>query len=350
MIQRSKYNPILTPSDIKPSNDSLGVTCLLNPGAFRFDGKTWLLVRVAERPAQEEGFVRFPIMDPHTHTIMSMQVALSDKDLDLSDARVISYQGNDYLTTMSHLHLVCSTDGIHFKEDPSYPPLLPCSSYETYGIEDCRVTQIGVTYYLTYTAVSANGVAVGMKSTTDWKVFSNFGLILPPHNKDCTLFDCPINNRYYMLHRPSSPEIGGNYIWLAQSNDLIHWGNHLCVARTRPGQWDSARIGAGCAPIKTPKGWLMIYHGADENNRYCLGAILLDSNDPSIVLARTNEPLLEPEMPYEVNGFFGKVIFTNGQIINGDVVSLYYGAADNVICLATFSISEVLNHILTYIQ
>ena len=83
------------------------------------------------------------------------------------------------------------------------------------------------------------------------------------------------------MHRPSSPELGGNYIWLAESLDGIHWGNHKCIAKTRIGKFDSKRLGAGAAPIKTDKGWLEIYHGATEGNRYCLGAILLDLNDPS---------------------------------------------------------------------
>ncbi len=140
----------------------------------------------------------------------------------------------------------------------------------------------------------------------------------------------------------AAPEIGGNYIWIAQSPDLRHWGNHRCVARTRPGRWDSARIGAGCAPIRTDRGWLMIYHGADEAHRYCLGAMLLDAEDPSKVLARSDRPILEPEAPYEQTGFFGNVVFSNGQIVDGDRIALYYGASDEVICRADFSVREIL--------
>lgn len=181
-----------------------------------------------------------------------------------------------------------------------------------------------------------------MMHTVDWKNFEHYGMILPPHNKDCALFEEKIDGKYYTFHRPSSPELGGNYIWLAESPDLKHWGNHKCVATTRDGYWDCARVGAGAAPIKTEAGWLEIYHGADYNHRYCLGALLLDLNDPSKVLARSEEPIMEPIAPYEQTGFFGNVIFTNGQLVDGDTVTMYYGASDEVICKAELSIKEIL--------
>ena len=109
---------------------------------------------------------------------------------------------------------------------------------------------------------------------------------------------------------------------------------------------DATGVGAGAAPIKTPEGWLEIYHGANEENRYCLGAILLDLKDPSKVLARSKEPLFEPTSEYELTGFFGNVVFTNGQVVDGDKISLYYGASDEVICGATFSIQDILAKIL----
>lgn len=88
-------------------------------------------------------------------------------------------------------------------------------------------------YHLTYTKVSSEGVGVGYIFTKDWKKFERRGMIFPPHNKDCAIFGEKMNYRYYALHRPSSPELGGNYIWLAESPDLLHWGNHKCIATTR---------------------------------------------------------------------------------------------------------------------
>jgi len=337
---RNIHNPILRPSDLSPSTKGMKIECLLNPGAFRFENRIWLLLRVAERPEQEDGMVSFPVLKNGSMQIMSFRK--DDPDLDSSDPRIIKHKGTSFLTTLSHLRLVCSDDGIHFKENQDYAPIFGEGPQESFGIEDCRVTTMGTSYHLTYTKVSPCGVGVGYMITRDWKRFERCGMIFPPHNKDCTIFGEKINNWNYALHRPSSPELGGNYIWISQSNDLLHWGNHQCIATTRENHWDNARIGAGAAPLKTPEGWLEIYHGANYDNRYCLGALLLDLHDPSVVLSRSEEPIMEPTEEYELNGFFGNVIFTNGQLVNGDALTIYYGASDEVICMAEFSIREIL--------
>ncbi len=338
---RFAENPILTPDDIRPSTPGLKVECLLNPAAFRFDDRIWLLLRVAERPEQQPGTTSFPVLE--NGSIRIREFSNNDPRLDTSDPRIVTFDGAGYLTTLSHLRLVSSADGIHFREEPACPLLVGEGPHESYGIEDCRVSLIGSRYYLTYTAVSPHGVAVGMRSTEDWKNFTHHGLMLPAHNKDCALFEEKIGGMHHALHRPSSPELGGNYIWLAESPDLVHWGNHRCIARTRPGMWDSARIGAGAAPIRTDRGWLEIYHGATPEHRYCLGALLLDLDEPWKVIARSEEPIMEPLAPYENEGFFGKVVFTNGHLIDGDDLVMYYGASDSVICAARFPIRGVLD-------
>ena len=338
---RSEKNPVLRPAQIKPSGEEMSVTCLLNPGVFRFDGKVFLLLRVAERPVQQKGMTSIPVLGKDGD-IKILRFDQDDPGLDRSDPRVIRYQGQDYLTTLSHLRLVCSDNGEDFGEPDGFPPLTGLGEYESYGVEDCRVARIGDTYYLTYTAVSESGVAVGMRTTKNWKDFEQQGLIFCPHNKDCALFEEKINGHFLALHRPSSPELGGNYLWAAQSPDGIHWGGHRCVAQTRKGKWDSVRIGAGASPIRTEYGWLEIYHGADEQNRYCLGALLLDLKDPYRVIARSEEPIMEPVMDYEKTGFFGNVIFTNGHVVDGDELTLYYGASDEVICRAELSIQKIL--------
>jgi len=341
MAQRFVENPIVKPLDLRPSVESMEVTCLLNPGVFRYQGKVWLLVRVAERPAQIPGQTSFPILSPDGE-LKVMEFDSNDPRLDLSDPRVIAFDGQDYLTTLSHLRLLSSDDGIHFAEPAGSKPLMGCGDLETYGIEDCRVSQIGDTYHLTYTQVSSHGVGVGLRTTRNWKDFDHAGMIFAPHNKDCAIFEERIGDKYYALHRPSSPELGGNYIWLAESLDLIHWGNHRCIAHSREDYWDSARVGAGAAPIRTAEGWLEIYHGASKQNRYCLGALLLDLHEPWRVLARSESPIMEPSTPYELEGFFGQVIFTNGHLVDGDRITMYYGAADSVICAAHLSISSTL--------
>ena len=347
MAERFSNNPILSTRDIRPSQEGLVVECVLNPGVFRFEGKTWLLLRVAERPAQKDGMVSFPIlMEDGTMEILEFET--NDPDVNLSDARMVGYKNKMYLSTISHLRLVCSDDGVHFYEPDNFPTkLFGQGPLETFGIEDSRVSLIDGIYHLTYTQVSENGVGVGLMRTRDWRHFSRDGMIIPPHNKDCALFEEKIGNKYYCLHRPSGISLGGNFIWLASSPDLVHWGGHKCIARTREGWWDSARIGAGAAPIKTKEGWLEIYHGATAEHRYCLGALLLDLKDPSRVLARSHDPILEPDAAYEQTGFFGNVVFTNGHIVDGDTITMYYGASDEVICGASLSVNQILSELLT---
>jgi predicted GH43/DUF377 family glycosyl hydrolase len=341
IAQRFPENPLLIPIDLQPKVQGLQIISLLNPGVFRYNDKIWLLVRVAEGTVSKPGLIYFPVLNA-TGNVEVLEVPLNDPDLISTDARIVNYKGLDYLTTISHLRLLCSDDGVKFYEPDGYKPLTGTGYLERFGIEDCRVTQINDTYYLTYTAVSDSGVGVGLRTTNNFKSFVNHGMILPPHNKDCAIFNEQINGKYYMLHRPSSTEIGGNYIWLAESPDGLHWGNHKCIIKTRSGSWDSARVGAGAAPIKTEKGWLEIYHGANEKHQYCLGAFLMDLAEPAKILARTTAPIMVPAEKYELSGFFGHVVFTNGHIVNSDRLTIYYGAADEFVCGAHFSISEVL--------
>lgn len=363
LAHRFTQNPLLSPTDLLPSQKELTIACLLNPGVFVFQEKIWLVIRVAERPLLNEGFLSFPVLalpskksvaetlrrkktKPHaTSNVEVLKIDLNDSALTSIDSRVINYKGEDYLTTLSHFRLLSSDDGINFHEAEGYPYLYGDNLLETFGIEDCRVVLIDNDYYLSYTAVSNSGVGVGLRTTKDWKSFKSQGMILPPHNKDCAIFNEKINGLFYALHRPSSVEIGGNYIWLAQSPDGIHWGKHQCILKTRKGGWDSVRVGAGAAPIKTNEGWLEIYHGADENNHYCLGAFLMDLHNPEKVIGRTEIPIMVPRAEYETSGFFGNVVFTNGLLVDGDELTIYYGAADTYICGATFSIKTIYSHL-----
>jgi len=111
--------------------------------------------------------------------------------------------------------------------------------------------------------------------------------------------------------------------------------------------WDDLKIGGGAVPfrVETQRGdaWLAIYHGVTTTPlTYSLGALLLDLDDPSQVLGRSRAPILFPEAPYELNGFFGNVVFSCGVDAEGDLVRIYYGASDGVTCLAELSLAWIL--------
>ena len=341
LATRFPANPILRPSDIRPSRAGMEVACVLNPGAFRYQGRTGLLLRIAERPVQEPGWISTPVLDPVKEGGIDIVRFPAAECTWIEDARIFSHQGRGYLTTLSHLRLAWSDDGVKFTVDEK-PTLLGDGPWEAFGIEDSRVTEIDGTYHLTYTAVSDAGFGVGYSSTRDWKTFQRHGVIIPPPNKDFALFPEKIGGYYYALHRPTHHNLGGPYIWISRSPDLLHWGDHHCVARPRPGMWDSQKLGAGAEPIKTDKGWLEIYHGVAKDSRYCLGLLLFDLHDPRKVLARSELPVMKPTEPYELTGFFGNVVFTNGHVVDGDKITMYYGASDEVICGATLSLKALL--------
>ncbi len=119
IARRFPENPILRPKDLEPSRIGLEIVCLLNPGVFTFDGKTWMLVRVAERPEQKAGIISFPVLKEDGIEIIEIEE--NHPELDATDPRVINYKGNDYLTTLSHLRLLCSDDGVHFNNQKVYP-------------------------------------------------------------------------------------------------------------------------------------------------------------------------------------------------------------------------------------
>jgi predicted GH43/DUF377 family glycosyl hydrolase len=331
---------LLSPPQVPPSQSGLKVECLLNPGVFQYQDRTYLLIRVAERPELVQGRVQVPVMENGALKIHAWNA--DDPLLNISDPREYKYDGQGYLSTLSHLALFVSDDGINFAPAPQRC-LWGKGILEAFGVEDCRVTTFeDGRYFLTYTAVSSWGYGVGLRETSDWETFREHGMIISPSNKDAAIFERKVAGRYACLHRPSGVIVGGHYIWMAFSDDLIHWGQHRPVAKTRPGKWDGSRIGAGAAPIYTEAGWLELYHGADANSRYCLGALLLDLTKPWKVLARSDNPIMEPTADYEKAGFFGNVVFTNGHLVNGDIISLYYGASDSVICGATLSVRQIL--------
>ncbi|WP_202863887.1 glycoside hydrolase family 130 protein [Ereboglobus luteus] len=340
MIFRFPENPILRPADVKPSRPDMEVACLLNPGAFVHNGRIGLLLRVAERPVQEDGFISTPVLDPEAPDGMRIVKSSTAERGQASDARLFVHEGQCYLTTLSHLRLAWSDDGVRFEVEPE-PVLIGNGKLESFGIEDARVCCIDGVYNITYTAVSDAGYGVGLIRTKDWKTFDREGMIFPPPNKDCALFPEKINGHYYALHRPTHNDIGGPWIWISRSPDLLHWGAHQWIARPRPG-WEAMKIGAGAEPIRTPRGWLEIYHAVDAKGEYSLGLLLLDLNDPTKVLARSTSPIMRPAEDYETAGFMQNVVFTNGHVVDGDTVTMYYGAADSVICGARLSIAQML--------
>lgn len=342
-VLRCPQNPIIAPKNVKPSREDFEIIGVLNAGVARLDNEIVLLVRVAERPINNDPDIALTaVYNVDKKQLEIKEFPRSDPDTDFSDPRLIIKSGQTYLTSISHLRAARSADGINFEIDEG-PAISADSEYETFGIEDPRISMIDGKYYIHYVAVSPFGVVTCLASTVDFENFKRHGVIFSPENKDVAIFDETVSGRYYALHRPVSPLFDRQDIWLAESPDLLTWGNHRRLFGPGTGSWDEAKVGAGAVPFRIEQGWLEVYHGVDRNNRYCLGAVLLDGTEPWKVLARSKEPIFEPEANYECEGFFGNVVFSCGLLREDDTLRVYYGAADTTVCYAELSLKQIVD-------
>ncbi len=242
-------------------------------------------------------------------------------------------QGDDRI---SRLGYAVSYDGIDWMRLDK-PVFVPEADYEAWGVEDPRITWLEDRWYMVYVGFSPQGTRVCLASTTNFIHWERHGVILPDvDNKDAALFPEKVNGRYCLLHRIPDD------IWIAYSDDLLHWTDQAPIMSPRRHLWDGRRIGAAGPPIRTDEGWLLIYHGYDEARVYCLGAALLDLEDPRTILSRPDEPILTPELPWERKGDVPNVVFSDAAVLVGDELYVYYGGADRVMGLATVPLADLM--------
>jgi len=135
-------------------------------------------------------------------------------------------------------------------------------------------------------------------------------------------------------------------IWISYSNDILEWESGTLFSKAEQ-DWESKKIGGSCPPIKADKGWLFLYHGVSaHDDAYRVGAFLLDLENPAKIIARTKDFLMEPEFPYETDGFYNGCVFPTGSVLRGNTLYIYYGGADKYCCLATCFMRELLDHMM----
>jgi len=349
-IVRSPANPLITPNDVTPSRPGMKVECVFNAGVTRWGDEIILLLRVAESVLSadpDELIVPLLVKEGDTWRQRTKTFHRHDPRYDFSDPRAIALKadpGEVYLTSLSHLRLAHSRDGVHFSVDDA-PFIFPDNEYEQFGCEDARITLIDGRYYINYSAVSPYGIATALAVTEDFVQVEKQGIILCPDNRDVCFFPARIQGKFQALTRPSPKYFGKPEIWLSESPDMLHWGNHRHLLGSATGEWDALKIGGGAPMLETDRGWLQIYHGVDQQQRYCLGAMLLEKENPLKILAKSATPLLQPEADYEVEGFFGNVVFTCGALIEDQQLMIYYGAADECMALAQISLADLWVHL-----
>ena len=254
------------------------------------------------------------------------------------------YRATNVSSNGSHGHYInnlgyaVSKDGLNFKR-LQHPIMINDVEQEARGPEDPRIVKIDGIFYMVYTGYGGRfdgDYRISLASSKNLTSWERRGVLLDEANKDAALFPAKIGGRYAMLHR-RPPDI-----WLAYSDDLLHWEHHTPILQTIPGStWESAKIGAAGPPIRTDRGWVLIYHGVSKDHHYSLGIALLDLNDPSKVLARQEDPILKSELDWEIHGFVPNVVFSCGQVIKNDQLLVYYGGADTAIGVAAVSLNEL---------
>jgi len=314
---RHPKNPILTP---EPSHDWED-GAVFNPGATLYKGKFYVLYRAI----------------------------------------------GEYEQYVSSVGLAESSDGVNFTRK-AYPALVPEETYEKYGIEDLRINSLEGSFYLTHTVLGCPATQggephqIGLIKTYNFMEFKRLGVITPEVfcSRNGVLFPEKVGDNYVLLHRPlylmqkgdfyprKHGSLEGQQIWICYSKNLLEWDWTTQSLLLEPAfWWENYKVGAGPPPIKTQKGWLLIYHGVQETRQkshiYRAGLALLDLNDPKKVLFRSKEPILQPEKKYELVGDTPNVVFPTGLVEKEGVLYLYYGAADKTVCLATASLQETLS-------
>ncbi len=259
----------------------------------------------------------------------------------------------DDRSRVMNLHAGRSVDGVHWDLDPEPIVFQPTDGrvaeiQETFlHAYDPRVTWLEDRWYVSW-CNGYHGPTVGIGYTFDFRTFHQLDNAFLPFNRNGVLFPRRIGDHYAMLSRPSdNGHTAFGDIFYSESPDLVHWGRHRHVMAPQPWTWGSTKVGAGPTPIETPDGWLLIYHGVLTSCNgfvYSMGAALLDLDEPWKVIARGHDYLLSPQVPYEQVGDVPNVVFPCAALVDEatDRITIYYGAADTVTCLAHGHLSEIV--------
>jgi len=296
-----------------------------------------------------------PILEPITKNSWEAQGVFNPAAIDLGGKVHILYRSFSSDNT-SYIGYAVSKNGLDITERLGEPIYVPREDFEKKkiengfsGCEDPRITKIGSTLYMCYTAYDSIGpprVAIATINEKDFLArkwnWSKPILITPRDldDKDTCIFPEKFKDGYLIVHRIGG-EICGDYI---HSLDLENESVKKCIRIIGPrtNTWDSAKVGIASPPIKTKYGWLLLYHGVSRShNTYRVGAVLLDLKDPAIVLARTTDPIFEPMEDYEKNGLVNNVVFPCGIVVRKGLVYIYYGGGDKVVGVATMKLDII---------
>ena len=226
------------------------------------------------------------------------------------------------------------------EEELSERVIFPITASQSNGIEDARFVEFNddskKIFYATYTAYSGKAIRSELIETSDFQSFRMTPLRgAASHNKGMALFPRKIDGRYAMIGRQDNENL-----YLMYSDDLYTWeGGHSFIKPQHP--WEFVQIGNCGSPIELDDHWLLLIHGVGPVRKYSIGAVLLDKQDPSKIIARSREPLVYPEGT-EREGYVPNVVYTCGAMRHGNQIILPYAVSDTFSNFATIKISDLM--------
>ena len=342
---------LLTPSDVSSTDERLEVIGVFNPAAISVsDDEIFLLARVVQAVRQTEPDVlQLPRWVDGQIEIDSFAISsfayLDPRVIQLhqSGLRRLAFTSHFQTFKIENIDLPASEWSI--KPDIK---ILPDGELEAYGIEDPRITKLGDEFYTTYVAVSEHGVSTCILSSKELQNFERLGIAFVPENKDVVIFPEKINNNFYALHRPTPAQpFAPPSIWISSSPDLIHWGCHKPFLQGSAA-WENGRIGGGAVPLRVGKYWLIVYHGSRKSSaagkvgRYVATVALAAAEGEPRLLSLSNQPLFEPDQSWETDGFVSEVVFPTAIVQVGDLLNIFYGAADTSIGVIQMAVKDIM--------
>ncbi len=307
-----------------------------------------------------ERYKQNPILKPIAKHPWESTAVFNPTAIDIGGVVHILYRANGP-DNVSVIGYAASKNGTRITKRDDTPAYVPREAFEkkqtegaSSGCEDPRLTRIGNTIYMAYTAYDGKNpwksalTSISVKDfvAKKWDKWEKPQLITPDpvQDKDTAIMPEKIEGQYMILHR-IDPMLCADFL---DTLDFKKSRLTRCIEimGPRPGMWDSKKIGIAGTPIRTPKGWLLIYHGVSKTATYRLGAVLLDLKNPSIVISRNVDTIFEPLEEYERVGIVRNAVFSCGNVLRGDKLFIYYGGADTVTGVATVSLKKLLSILL----
>ncbi len=346
---------LVTPEMIKPSSKYLNVIGTINPAAIRGrDGKIVMYVRVIEqlKVLEDKKYFYSPRMVGENKYELKVDKFPRAEVVNNSEFDIIFKDSTKRLTFISHLRRVILDDkGMKILSIDEKPSFYGVKNDSELGVEDPRIVEVEGKYVMTYVSLSRKqNISTSIAFSEDLISWKRKGIIFGEQDKDVVIFPEKIDGWYVAFDRPE-----GNFqftppsIWIAYSDDLLCWGKLEAVKIFKRGEEGYGRIGAGCPPIKTNKGWILIYHTVREEEPnffiYSGSAALFDLNNPKKIISNSS-PIITPSLKEELEPYQQKkIVFPTGLVVdkNGKDLLIYSGGGDVVTTVRKVPISKIMN-------